>query len=246
MSGLVIHDHPSANFGERRGGVTPDLVVIHYTAMQTAEAALERLCAPEFEVSSHYLIDDRGRIFRLVDEAQRAWHAGAGQWGDVTDINSRSIGIELANCGSVPFAAAQLDALDALLADVLARYSIAPARVIAHADMAPERKVDPGPRFDWRRLARQGLSVWPDVPMLEAAEQASTADRSPLGVADEQAFVAALARFGYPQGARPQSLLGAFRDRFRPRHEGPLDHRDLALAETLAARFPVDGTSGST
>ncbi len=222
---LNIVDHPSPNFGERRGGVRPDMVVLHYTAMTSADAALERLCCPDHEVSAHYLIDGRGVILRLVDEENRAWHAGAGQWGRVTDVNSHSIGIELANPGTVPFAADQMDALERLLTDIIERWFMAPERVIAHSDMAPSRKIDPGPRFDWRRLALGGLSVWPQVTLdFEARE-------------DE--FLQGLAAFGYPD-APIEALLPAFRARFRPNHHGPLDAIDMAMAHDLATRFPVD------
>ena len=132
------------------------MIVLHYTAMATPEAALERLCDSAAEVSAHYLICPKGRVWHLVDEAARAWHAGAGQWGDVTDVNSRSIGIELANPGEEPFPEPQMAALEDLMAGIMARWAIAPARVIAHSDMAPARKGDPGPRFDWRRLSGQG------------------------------------------------------------------------------------------
>jgi N-acetylmuramoyl-L-alanine amidase len=227
MTDLICHFHASPNFGVRKGGAVPDLVVIHYTAMRSADEALARLCDPAFEVSAHYLIDCRGKIVRMVDESDRAWHAGAGQWGDVVDVNSRSIGIELANSGSGPFAAAQMDALEDLLRDIIKRRTIAPERVIGHSDMAPSRKIDPGPRFDWRRLALQGLSIWP---------------KSKQGVSpNPQAFVQALATFGYSvETCTFASALSAFRDRFRPRHSGPLDNVDMAMAIDIAARFPVD------
>ena len=138
------------------------MVVLHYTAMESAGAALDRLCEENVEVSAHYLICETGRIWQLVDEEMRAWHAGAGRWGDVVDVNSRSIGIELANTGTQPFAEPQMAALEALLRGIVDRWSVRPERVIGHSDMAPGRKGDPGPRFDWRRLALQGLSVWPD------------------------------------------------------------------------------------
>lgn len=202
------------------------MVVIHYTAMGSAEDAIARLCDPDFEVSAHYLIAACGRIVRMVDEDQRAWHAGAGQWGDVTDINSRSIGIELANIGSVPFCAAQMDALEKLLRDIKTRYEIAPERVIGHSDMAPSRKIDPGPRFDWQRLARQHLSVWPQK-------------LTPLRV-DDAAFFADLSTFGYSAETPSTARLSAFRDRFRPRHAGAVDGIDMAMARDLAMRFPVD------
>ena len=203
----------------------PDMVVIHYTAMASADAALERLCCPEHEVSAHYLIDGHGAVLRLVNEDKRAWHAGAGQWGKVTDVNSHSIGIELANPGTAPFAADQMDALERLLTDILDRWFIAPERVIGHSDMAPLRKIDPGPRFDWRRLALSGGSVWPHGNQDFAA--------------DAGEFLQGLAAFGYPE-APLEALLPAFRARFRPHHNGPLDGLDMAMAHDLATRFPVD------
>ncbi len=214
--------HPSPNFGDRRGGQRPELVVLHYTAMSSCAAALARLCDPVAEVSAHYLIDTDGTVLSLVDEASRAWHAGAGEWGGRGDVNSRSIGVELANRGTEPFAAPQMLALEGLLRGVLARWALPQQAVIGHSDMAPDRKADPGPRFDWRRLALAGLSVWP--------EPAPPGD-----------FAADLRRFGYPDLA-VATLLPAFRLRFRPWATGPLDANDSALAADLARRFPVDGT----
>ena len=157
--------HPSPNFGERRGELTPTLVVIHYTAMESAEAALARLSDPVAEVSSHWLIGADGALYSLVDEAMRAWHAGAGSWGDVEDVNSASIGIELDNDGASPFPEAQMVALEELLCGVLERWAIPPEGVIGHSDCAPGRKIDPGPRFDWGRLAYRVLSVDRNAPM---------------------------------------------------------------------------------
>ena len=233
---LEVVAHPSPNFGARRGGALPDMIVLHYTAMQSCAAARDRLCAPEFEVSAHYLIGERGEVLRLVAEEQRAWHAGAGCWGAVTDVNSRSIGIELANCGAAPFPEAQMRALEALLADIMTRHRIAPERVIGHSDMAPGRKVDPGARFDWRRLARQGLSVWPQRIGL-AQGTAQTADMGE--------FLTAARRFGMTARVAPDTLLAAFRLRFRPQATGALSPIDLAMARDLAARFPVDRGYGS-
>jgi len=155
--------HPSPNFGPRRDGLLPSLVVIHFTGMAAMEEALDRLCAPEYEVSAHYLIARDGRLFQLVEEQQRAWHAGHGSWGGAADINSRSIGIELDNTGATPFSAPLMDRLEALLETLLARWKIPAQGVIGHQDFAPTRKWDPGPRFDWQRLARTGLAVWPDA-----------------------------------------------------------------------------------
>ncbi|MEE9387909.1 MAG: N-acetylmuramoyl-L-alanine amidase [Paracoccaceae bacterium] len=218
--------HPSTNFSERRGNVTPDLIVLHYTAMATAPAALDRLCDPEREVSAHYLISERGHIIQLVAEEFRAWHAGAGAWGNCKDVNSQSIGIELANDGITPFSAAQMDALEHILAGIMERWSIPAERVIGHSDMAPARKSDPGMRFDWRRLALSGHSVWPN----DNGDQA----------VDKAGFEETAKRFGYPTDIEFDSLLGAFRLRFRPWETGPLDTTDMALVTDLARRFPVD------
>ena len=185
--------------------------------MADCRAAAARLCNPAAEVSAHWLIGKDGTTLTLVEESRRAWHAGAGQWGAVTDVNSRSIGIELDNTGAEPFSAPLMASLERLLADILDRWAIPPERVIAHSDMAPARKIDPGPRFDWRRLALQGLSVWP--------EPAAPGD-----------FAADLRGFGYPH-AGPETLLAAFRLRFRPWATGPLDDTDRAIAAGLR-RFP--------
>jgi N-acetylmuramoyl-L-alanine amidase len=189
--------------------------VLHYTAMRSAEDALARLCDPGAEVSCHWLIDEDGRLFALVPEAKRAWHAGAGTWGGAGDVNSRSIGVELQNDGRSPFPERQMAALERLLSGIMDRWGIAPAGVIAHSDMAPDRKADPGPRFDWRRLARAGLSVWP----------------APAAPGD---FGADARAFGYPDVAE-DLLLAAVRLRFRPWAAGPLDDADRRLAAGLAA-----------
>jgi len=225
----AIRSRPSPNHGPRRDGARPDLIVLHYTAMTTAEAALDRLCDPAAEVSAHYLIAERGTVWQLVPESLRAWHAGAGRWGRVSDVNSRSVGIELANTGAHPFPAPQMSALRALMAGIMARWSIPPARVIAHSDMAPLRKSDPGRRFDWRGLARDGLTVWSDA----------TGQRTNMG-----AFLRDAGLFGYDIGGNaPEAVLTAFRLRFRPSADGPLDGTDCARMADLAARFPVDRTT---
>jgi len=202
----------------------PSLIVIHYTAMRTCAEARARLCDPAAEVSAHWLIDRDGGADALVPEAMRAWHAGAGEWAGQGDVNSRSIGIELVNDGAQPFAAAQMAGLEQVLRGALGRWGIPPQGVIAHSDMAPGRKTDPGARFDWLRLARAGLSVWPDVSGIAV---------SPGG------FLGSARRFGYPDVAEP-ILLAAFRLRFRPAARGPQGEVDAAMAFDLARRFAVD------
>jgi len=164
---MGILERPSPNFTERRGVDRPDMVVLHYTGMGSAEAAIERLCDPGPEVSAHYLIAEDGAVTRMVAEEMRAWHAGASRWGGIRDVNSHSIGIELANpghhLGYPPFPEPQMAALEDLLTGILNRWNIAPERVVGHEHVAPGRKIDPGEKFDWRRLARQGLAAWPIV-----------------------------------------------------------------------------------
>ncbi|MGC8203684.1 N-acetylmuramoyl-L-alanine amidase [Aliiroseovarius sp. PTFE2010] len=216
-----VEQHPSPNFGDRRGGATPSLIVLHYTAMQTAEDAIARLCDPHAEVSAHYVICPQGRITQLVDERHRAWHAGAGAWGDVTDVNSASIGIELANRGDHPFAEAQFAALEWLLPHIMDRWDITPRGVIGHSDVAPGRKADPGARFDWQRLARRGLAVWP-------AGGSAVKDTG-------EDMDAALKRAGYTADVDPDTRLAAFRLRFRPGGTGPADDVDRQLVAALLA-----------
>ncbi len=228
----TIGERASPNCGPRRGVVAPDMVVLHYTAMDGAEAACERLCDPAAEVSAHYVIAEDGRTWRLVPEILRAWHAGVASWAGERDVNSRSIGIELANPGDAPFAAPQMIALEALLDGILARWRIPPERVVGHECVAPGRKADPGPRFDWRRLALRGLSVWLDAP------------RAAAGPADALAFQIAARRFGYdaaPSGrwdAPTTAIAQAFRRRFRPWSDDPACAAALAHLEAMAARWP--------
>jgi N-acetylmuramoyl-L-alanine amidase len=226
---VFVLDPPSPNAGPRRDGLTPSLVVLHHTAMATAGDALDRLTDPAAEVSAHYLIHRNGMVMQLVPEDLRAWHAGAGSWGGRGDVNSRSIGIEIDNDGRAPFAAAAIVALEALLAEVMERWSIPPQGVIGHSDMAPGRKGDPGPRFDWRGLALAGLSVWPVAPE----------PREP----DAGDFRAQAIRFGYPADIDDALRMRAFRLRFRPAATGPLDATDMGLIHDLAWRYPVDRDS---
>lgn len=202
----------SPNHGDRRGQ-RPELVVLHYTAMVDAVSARERLCDPAAEVSAHWLIHEDGLTESLVPEERRAWHAGAGSWQGRDDVNSRSIGIELANPGERPFPEAQMAALESLLREIMARWGIPASGIIAHSDMAPGRKTDPGPRFDWRRLALQGLAEWPE------------------GEAAERPLPDSLKAIGYPDS--PEALT-AFRLRFRPWAAGPEDATDRRLAAALA------------
>jgi N-acetylmuramoyl-L-alanine amidase len=180
---LKLIDHPSPNFDERNCRRPVDMVVLHYTGMPTAAAALERLSDPQAKVSSHYLIDEDGTIYRLVPEDKRAWHAGTAFWRGVRDVNARSIGIELVNPGHEfgyrEFPAVQIDALIALLKDISGRHEVMPGNYVGHSDVAPIRKEDPGELFPWRRLHAAGFGRWwaadfkvaPGAPTLRAGER---------------------------------------------------------------------------
>ncbi len=190
--------------------------MLHHTALPDLATARAWLCDPAREVSAHWLLAEDGTALALVDESRRAWHAGAGAWGDITDVNSASIGIEMQNPGDRPYPHAQLAGLERLLCGIMQRWSIPPRGVIGHSDMAPSRKQDPGPRFDWRRLALAGLSVWPDGPGDPGR---------PLGQS--------LTAIGYPP-APDAPRLAAFRLRFRPWASGPETAEDRAMADAVA------------
>ena len=158
-------ESPSPNFDARPEGQAIDILLLHYTGMVSAAAALARLCDVAAKVSAHYCIDEDGTLYRLVPEAKRAWHAGAASWAGAEDINARSIGIELVNPGHEfgyrAFPDAQMAALIELAGGILARHRIPPSRVLGHSDVAPLRKEDPGELFDWPRLAAAGIGLWP-------------------------------------------------------------------------------------
>ena len=220
---MEIIDRPSPNCEDRPEGRAVELIVLHYTAMADAEAALTRLCDPECGVSCHYLIGKDGALYRLVAEDKRAWHAGAGEWAGHGDVNSRSIGIELDNDGASRFADPLMTTLETLLADLLERHDLPAKAVIGHSDMAPDRKHDPGRLFDWPRLAEAGVSIWPE-PSLRGD------------------FMRDAAYAGYPVHLGQALVLDAFRQRFRPDASGPLSVADEAMMSGLARQYPADVT----
>jgi N-acetylmuramoyl-L-alanine amidase len=161
---VVAEVRPSPNHGERTGGLRPDMILLHYTGMIDAAVALDRLCAPGSEVSAHYLVLEDGRIIQMVQESRRAWHAGISSWAGQSDINSCSIGIEIANPGHgfgyPDFPKRQIAAVTALCRGIQTRNTIPPARVLAHSDVAPSRKQDPGEKFPWELLSESGIGHW--------------------------------------------------------------------------------------
>ncbi len=209
-----IIDCPSPNHGPRRGDGRIDMLILHYTGMKTAAEALERLCAPEAAVSAHYLIEEDGRILRLVPEERRAWHAGAACWAGRSDINSASLGIEIVNPGHEhgyrPFPERQMVALEELCRDLLRRHPIPPRHVLGHSDVAPQRKTDPGEFMDWQRLAQAGIGLWPDFT------------RPAMAPATIGGLQRALGAIGYDVPASgvldpvTRNVIAAFQRHFRP------------------------------
>jgi N-acetylmuramoyl-L-alanine amidase len=210
---------PSPNFNARMG--PPEMVVLHYTGMQTGEAALARLCDPEAEVSSHYLVEEDGRVFRLVAEERRAWHAGVSFWKKRTDINAASIGIEIVNPGHEwgyrPFPDAQVEAVIGLLDAIRGRWTIADGDIVGHSDVAPDRKEDPGELFPWRRLAEAGHGLWAEPAPVPGP--ALGAGDGGLGV---YVLQAGLTRLGYDSAPSGQyddktvAIVRAFQRHWRP------------------------------
>ncbi len=184
--------------------------------MNSADEALKRLCDPEHEVSAHYLIGADGTLWQMVQEQDRAWHAGAGEWCGQSDINSRSIGIELDNRGDHPFSNRQMAVLENLLTGIMARWSIPAAGVIGHSDMAPSRKSDPGPRFDWQRLERLGLAA-----TRGAEPEIDTPTMDQLRMLARQS--------GFTAPIDDVDLLTAVRLRYRPWASGPLESADIQV-----------------
>ena len=223
MDELVHFETPSPNWNARRLPIS--MVVLHYTGMETAEAALERLCDESAEVSAHYLIEEDGKVHRLVREDRRAWHAGRSSWRGITDVNSASIGIELVNPGHEfgyrPFPDAQMAALLPLLADMVLRHDIPRANVVGHSDVAPARKEDPGELFDWELLAAHRLAL--RTPRV----------RMPGPYENDGAFFLALERFGYDISDQPAAMR-AFQRRWRPHIiDGQVDGECCAILFAL-------------
>lgn len=260
---LVAELRPSPNHGERIGCAAPDMILLHYTGAPAGDAraawlrdpggqALAWLADPASCVSAHYLVHEDGRIVQLVSEARRAWHAGAASWRGEKDINSRSIGIEIVNLGheaGLPdFPAAQIAAVTALCRSAMARHAIAPERVLAHSDVAPGRKVDPGERFPWDALAREGVGLW-------VAEAAPAAGARAFSEGDEgqpvRALQAMFALFGYGVqmtgvfDAQTKAVVEAFQRHWRrSRVDGVADAATVATLRDLIAACGVSSSAG--
>jgi len=246
-SPLVDQVMPSPNHEARVGGARVDILLLHYTGMSSTEAALQRLRDPQARVSSHYVVFEDGRVFQLVPEARRAYHAGVSCWEGMSDVNSRSIGIEIGNkghdFGCPAYPDAQIAAVIALSRDIVRRHAIAPWRVLGHSDVAPQRKNDPGEYFPWRRLAEAGVGLW--------IEPASDTSGPALGPGDRGDAVAdlqrALGEYGYCLDVTgryddlTKDLVTAFQRHFRPgRVDGVADvATSRALEKLLAAKKAI-------
>jgi N-acetylmuramoyl-L-alanine amidase len=242
-SPLVDEIRPSPNHEPRRGVARPDILLLHYTGMASTQAALERLTDPGPRVSSHYLVFEDGRIFQLVPEARRAYHAGTSCWEGATDINSRSIGIEIGNqghdFGCPAFPDAQIERVIALCRDIVARWSIAPWHVLAHSDIAPNRKRDPGEAFPWRRLAAAGVGAFVEPEPIVRGGALCPGDHGEA-VARLQRM---LADYGYGitasgyYDAATHEIVAAFQRHFRPaRVDGIADASTVGTLEKLVAK----------
>jgi len=227
-------DAPSPNHDDRPG--KPDMIVLHYTGMQTGAEALARLRDAEAKVSSHYLVEEDGQTYRLVYDSRRAWHAGVSSWAGQSTLNDCSLGIEIVNPGHEwgyrAFPSEQMNAVERLVADLIRRHGIRLDRVVGHSDIAPTRKEDPGELFDWRRLAQADLAIWPDA----ADETEAGRLLDPEGIAT---LSRALATSGY-ELTDFKATLTAFRRRFRPTGLSGLPvMRDLLIAREVASRWPA-------
>lgn len=236
-----IIDAPSPNFDERTLPVS--LLILHYTGMESGASALERMCDANAKVSAHYMIEDDGRIFRLVDDAKRAWHAGVSEWGGESNINSASIGIEIVNGGHdwllddgrlPPYPDVQINAVIALSKDIMKRHNIPARNVLGHSDIAPARKIDPGEHFPWQGLAAAGVGIWPDARDTDERVLFELGQRD-RGVSILQSGLAQIgysARVSGEYDAPTQDIIKALQRRFRPaRVDGLVDIETMSLVK---------------
>jgi N-acetylmuramoyl-L-alanine amidase len=235
----------SPNHGERANGRQPDIILLHYTGMGTADQALSWLCNEQSQVSSHYFVYEDGRVLQLVPEERRAWHAGKSLWAGEDDINSCSIGIEIANAGHPgglpPFPDVQIEAVTELCRDCGARWSIAPERVLGHSDVAPVRKVDPGENFPWEKLYLDGVGHWIPPAQISGGRFFQRGDHGqPV-----EALQAMLALYGYGIEVsgefcdRTKGVVEAFQRHFRPALvDGAADFSTIDTLHRLLGALP--------
>ncbi|HEV2900197.1 MAG TPA: N-acetylmuramoyl-L-alanine amidase [Pseudaminobacter sp.] len=236
----------SPNFGPRHGVSRPDMIVLHYTGMETGQAAEARLCDPASEVSSHYLVHENGRVVQMVRESDRAWHAGKSSWRGVTDINSRSIGIEIVNPGHEfgyrEFPEVQILAVMKLCRGICDRHGVRPEMIVGHSDVAPGRKIDPGEKFPWRLLARHGLGHFVEPARLRGGPVLRLGDSG--GPVEELQSMLALYGYGVEITGlfdrQTEIALAAFQRHFRPRQvDGIADRATVETLRRLLASLPA-------
>lgn len=240
--------HPAINVEPRRGVKRPSLLILHYTGMSSAAKAIDWLAREESHVSCHYVIDEAGLITQLVPERLRAWHAGVSYWRGETDINSHSVGIEIQNPGHEDgypeFPPRQMQAVIALSKDIAARHKIPAGGVLAHSDVAPGRKVDPGEKFNWAELARHGLGDWVRPSRLDARDKGLGTGARGKVVMTAQKYLAAYGYDVHPSGEiddRTRKVLRAFQLHFRRRRvDGRLDRSTLLTLTRLIAAAKRD------
>lgn len=238
MIDLSIVSMPSPNFDDRKGA-KPQFIILHYTGMETASAALERLTNPDSKVSAHYTVDEDGTVYSHVDEGMRSWHAGVSFWNGVTDLNTYSIGIEIVNPGHEwgyrPFTGHQMRVLTHLCQDIMARHRIEAQNVLPHSDIAPSRKQDPGEYFPWHEMAKHGVGIWPEVSDEDVVKAQS------IGIER------ALHDFGYDPSVILNDSITAFQRHFVPEafvngHVGEEDSLTRARLYALLAEHWLEPT----
>ncbi len=245
-SALVSRLHASPNVEPRKDGMRPGLLIQHYTGMASAESAILLLADPASKVSCHYVVDEDGSITQMVPESLRAWHAGVSHWQGATDINSASIGIEIQNLGhdrgNPPFPQRQMRAVADLSRDICARNGIPPQGVLAHSDVAPGRKIDPGERFDWGWLAREGVGHYVKPATVREHDVGFGPGEMGRFIAEVQAM---LRHYGYgieltgEVDAQTTKVVAAFQRHFRRRRvDGRIDRSTVTTLERLIAALP--------
>lgn len=242
----------SPNWNERK--IDIDMLMLHYTGMETGEVALERLCDPEAAVSAHYMVWEDGRVTQLLEEEKRAWHAGVGSWQGDTDLNSHSVGIEIVNGGHnvpladgslPPYPQAQIEAVIEISKDIVAKHDILQSRIVGHSDVAPTRKTDPGEHFPWMVLAEHGLGIWPQTPTGSEMMGAGIGQRDSGEAVGRLQQI--LSQIGYGIEITQQydefteKVVEAFQRRWQPeRVTGQAGWQTIAFAVTIAEQVAIE------
>lgn len=246
---VVAEVRPSPNHGERRRDCKLDMILLHYTGMRDADAAITKLCSPGTEVSTHYVVMEDGYVIQCVPEDRRAWHAGTSVWEGESDVNSRSIGIEIVNpghdLGYPDFPKRQIAAVTALCRSIMTRHRVPAWRVLGHSDVAPSRKQDPGEKFPWRVLYESGIGLWIKPAPITPGGRMFVLGESDPAIAEIQGL---LASYGYAVAISgnydnaTRDAIAAFQRHFRPaKVDGVADTSTIATIEALLAARAAQG-----